>query len=594
MPKDVIYGPQFKRKVRARTHRRRLEGVQHRHQRAPLAPLPGEPLVITATTSGPLPFAEVCCWYWTDDIPPTRLSFERTSVAWDELIWDYVQYWSATLPAFAAGAWLRYQVGGRVAVTYGDPPRWIYADNQAASRETATQFAISIDGSAPPGWARAALVYHIFLDRFHPGDGVPWNETQSIRDFYGGTLRGVIQKLDYIASLGMNAIWLSPIFASPTHHGYDATDLFAVEPRLGTNADLEELVAAAHARGVRILLDFVPNHWSNQHSSFLHAREHADSPYRDWYLWQDWPDDYVSYFGVPTMPKLNLAPGGPVRQHLIDAAAYWLGLGVDGFRLDHANGPPHDFWAEFRRACLRANPDCWLFGEVVEPPPVQLGYQGSLHGNLDFALARALRATFALGSWDLAQFDAFLGSHERFFPAGFSRPAFFDNHDMNRLLFLADGDEARLKLAALALFSLEGQPVIYYGTEAGVSQENSTRDGVGLDEARQPMLWGEAQNSELVEYFRKLASLRGAHPIPEGAARRTVHLDPRKGTYAFHWGSDSPLFLSAFNLGRDPQTLRVPAIFPVFPQDHLGGQPVTQTGDTLEITLAPQTGAFIS
>ena len=187
----------------------------------------------------------------------------------------------------------------------------------------------------------------------------------------------MIQKLDYIQSFGFNTLWLSPLFASPSHHGYDATDLYQVEPRLGTNADLKELIAAAHARGMRLLLDFVANHWSHQHPSFQAALADEHSPYHDWYTWKHWPDDYATYFDVRGLPQLNLRPG-PARTYLLDCAAYWLHEGVDGFRLDYANGPAHDFWTDFRRACRTARPDCWLFGEVVHTAPVQASFGGRL------------------------------------------------------------------------------------------------------------------------------------------------------------------------------------------------------------------------
>ena len=175
--------------------------------------------------------------------------------------------WKVTLPPLPAGALLRYHLAARPTGTR----QWVFADNQSRSHHDATEFTLWLDPNGLPDWARQAIVYHVFLDRFYPGEGRPWLKPQNLSGFYGGTLRGVIQKLDYIQSFGFNTLWLSPLFASPSHHGYDATDLYQVEPRLGTNADLKELIAAAHARGMRLLLDFVANHWSHQHPSFQAA-----------------------------------------------------------------------------------------------------------------------------------------------------------------------------------------------------------------------------------------------------------------------------------------------------------------------------------
>ena len=291
------------------------------------------------------------------------------------------------------------------------------------------------------------------------------------------------------------------------------------------------------------------------------------------------------------MPKLNLRHGSSARTYLLDTARFWLEQGVDGYRLDHADGPAHDFWADFRRTCQQTNPDCWLFGEVVKPPPVQRAFYGNLHGQLDFALALALRETFALGNWNLAQLDAFLAAHDSYFPPGFSRPSFLDNHDMNRFLFLAGNDTNRLKLAALLLFTLPGPPILYYGTETGLSQHTSIRDGLGFDEARLPMKWDTEQDSNLIEYFRTLIRLRETHPTLAEGVRRTLILDPDEGLYAYT--PDPDRILIAFNTSPEPRTLTVPITLPETAQDRLNGNLVEHHSDHLKIHLPPETGALI-
>ncbi len=570
-------------------HIRDFAGIRHARMRIPARPQPGTSLKLYATTSGPLPFERLVCRYRIGSLPAIELPFERTAVEYDDLIWDYVSCWETELPPMSEETLLWYQVAGRLS-----SGSWIYADNQATDEKQGTLFAVSFEDFRPPLWSRKAMIYHVFVDRFYPGDGASWNPSTSTSGFFGGTLAGVRQKLDYIQSLGFNTVWLSPVFESPSHHGYDSTDLFTVSGRFGGGPALEGMIADAHNRGMRVLLDFVPNHWSDRHATFLHARSHRDSPFKDWYLWRDWPEDYECYFDVRSMPKLNLNPGSPARRHLIEAAQFWLQAGVDGFRLDHVEGPVANFWVEFRRACLHVRPDCWLFGEVVRPPSRQQAYAYDLHGSLDFALARALRQTFGLGRWDLGRFEAFLQAHERFFDADLSRPAFLDNHDMNRFLYLSGGDRQRLKLGALALYSLSGQPVLYYGTETGLSQDLDIADGTGLDEARLPMPWGGAQDSELVDYFSRLASLRSSHPIPEAAKRRLLRVDSPSGLYAYCWEAGRTLFLVAFNTGPQTQTLSLENPFDRSIGDRLNGCRVESSGDFLEIELAPQSGAWVA
>lgn len=243
------------------------------------------------------------------------------------------------------------------------------------------------------------MVYQVFVDRFNPGKGKKWLQTTDLTKPFGGTLRGVIEKLDYIKDLGFNTIWLSPIFASPSHHGYDISDYLRVEPRFGTEADLRELLDLAHAKGLRVLLDFVANHCSNQHERFQAALA-GDKDAISWFKWKNFPE-YESFYDVPEMPCFNLEPGSPARAHLLEVARYWLQFGADGYRLDFANGPAREFWVEFQQACQEVNPDCWTFGEIVAPADEQITFAGSMHGTLDFLTCQALRETFATRHWSL-------------------------------------------------------------------------------------------------------------------------------------------------------------------------------------------------
>jgi cyclomaltodextrinase len=183
----------------------------------------------------------------------------------------------------------------------------------------------------------------------------------------------------------------------------------------------------------------------------------------------------------------------------------------------------------------------------------------------------------------------------------FSRPAFLDNHDMNRFLFLCGGDTARLKLGALALFTLSAPPVVYYGTEAGVTQTRPLhQEGSAMFEAaRLPMKWGAEQDADLVSYFRRLASLRRQHPVLPYGGRAVVHLDAEAGTYAYLRASNPAHpargdVLAAFNLSGEPRTITLR--LPTFGSgtDLLNNQPVRSIPGGLEITLAAGTGAFVA
>jgi glycosidase len=238
---------------------------------------------------------------------------------------------------------------------------------------------------------------------------------------------------------------------------------------------------------------------------------------------------------------------------------------------------------------------------VVHTPERQATYAARLDGALDFMLAKALRNTFGRARWDLAEFESFLGAHEAYFPASFSRPAFLDNHDMNRFLHLAGDDTSALMLAALALFTLSGPPIVYYGTEVGVTQERPVHDGsVGrFEEARLPMKWGSEQNEQLREHFRRLLGLRLNYPVLATGLRRVLHLDPHAGTYAYLRAANPARYtpgdaLIAINAGAEPANLEVLYAGPESASDHLAGHTTTVESGQLRLRLPPRSGAFIA
>ena len=585
-----MFGTQRDFDKRIAEYRNNLAGIKHLHRlKKPLAaasrPQPNQPITLHVTTSGGIAYDSVRCWMNVNG-EETTFEFVSGESEWSTLEWRYVRHWHGQIPPQANGTIVRYKIGGRVVGS----DRWIFADNQARVLSEATEFAISVDDYDVPNWTRDAVIYHILLDRFYPGDSVPWKKPTTLSGFFGGTLRGAIQKLDYIQSLGCNAIWLSPLFASPSHHGYDATDYYTVESRLGTNADLIELIEKAHQREIRVILDFVANHWSNQHPTFQAAQRDENSEYRAWYTWQRWPDEYTSFFGVKGMPQLNLKHK-PASDHLLACAQYWLENGVDGYRLDYAPGPPHTFWADFRQTCKTVNPDVFLFGEVVRHSEGITAYILHFDGCLDFLLADALRRTFVLETSTLPEFEAFLTAHEAYFPKDFSLPAFLDNHDMTRILYLAGEDKAKVRLAALVLFTLTAPPIIYNGTEAGVSQRNPLGR---FEEARLPMLWGNEQDKDLLTYFRRLGALRKQFPALTSGRREVVHLNVQKGTYAYLRTSETNSVLIALNTSRRSQTIDVPiSSFQTPAEDQLNGNQVTVSADSVRVSLPAQSGAFI-
>lgn len=547
---DFIFGSFSTDEARIAHARARRGGVTHAHRRAPRDPLPGEAVTVELTL-GPAHTQNHAWAYWTNDGSDPEgvngqarhghaIPLETVDTEWDVLLWGYVRRFRGVIPGQPAGTVVRYRLAA------GD----VLADD-------GTYYGFYVDADPPPDWAKDAIVYQIFADRFYdPSPDFP-RVARKPNLKCNGTLRGIIEKLDHIVELGANCLWLTPIFSSPSYHGYDATSFFEINPRLGTKDDYKELLNVAHARGLRVLMDFAPNHWSNQHPTFVEATKDRSSQFVNWYTFEEWPDKYETFFGVKELPKINLRHR-PARDHVLEAAKYWLDFGVDGFRVDYCIGPTPDFYADFRRITRAAKPDCWTFGEAIDLPDSLLSFEGGLDGALDFILLEALRQTFAYGRWDARRFADFLDRHEAFFPASFTRPSFLDNHDMNRFLWVAQGDARKLKLAALCQFTLGGAPIIYYGTEVGLSQGHDVRaKGWGNDkEARLPMLWGETQDASLLAFYRGLCRVRAQHSALRRGSRQTILAEG--GLLAYRCADSEGSLVCALNLSEQAAEVTLP------------------------------------
>ena len=520
---DFIFGTLATDQSRIEHLKNTRGGVTHAHNRVPRDPSPGQPIQVDLTL-GPSHSQNRAWVYWTNDGSDpegnngsaTRgyvTALKPVDSEWDTILWGYIRRFRGEIPAQPAGSLVRYRLSA------GGTNEEVFADD-------GTYYAFYVDNDPPPDWSQGAVIYQIFVDRFYdPSNDFPKVEAKpSLK--CNGTLRGITQKLDFISGLGVNCLWLTPIFPSPSYHGYDATSFFEINPRLGTKDDFKELLNQAHTRGLRVLMDFVPNHWSHRHPSFIEATTDQNSQYVPWYTFEQWPKKYKTFFGVKQLPQINLRYG-PARQHVLDSAKYWLDFGVDGFRVDYCIGPSPDFYADFRRVTRTSRPDSWTFGEAVDPPDSQLTFEGGMDGALDFMMLEALRQTFAFGRWDTTRFAEFLDRHESYFPTSFSRPSFLDNHDMNRFLWVARGDIRKLKLAALCQFTLIGAPVIYYGTEVGLSQHDDVmQNGRAIhEEARLPMVWGQQQDDDLFNFYRALCKIRSVESALQRGSRQTIFAD---------------------------------------------------------------------
>ena len=361
--------------------------------------------------------------------------------------------------------------------------------------------------STPQQWWDRAVFYEIFVRSFNDsnGDGI-------------GDFNGITQKLDYLDELGIGAIWLMPIFPSPSYHGYDVTDYYAVNPQYGTMDDFKTLVAEADKRDIRIIIDLVINHTSDKHPWFKEAKKDPNSPYRDWYIWSKTDPNYEGpwgervwhsstsgfYYGIfeAFMPDLNYA-NPEVTAEMKKVASFWLtDIGVDGFRLDAAkhliedgakqeNTEATHLWYqnEFYPAYKTAKPEAMTVGELfgdglstiakyIKNDQFDLAFNFQL-ANSFIESANSGKAGY-LGT-TLVTSDKSIADHQY--------ATFLTNHDQERIMSQLGGDVNKAKLAAFLLLTSPGVPFIYYGEEIGMQGKKPDEN------IRLPMQWTSGENA---------------------------------------------------------------------------------------------------
>jgi len=526
-------------------------GLRHDHT-YPLDPLPEQPITIKVKGGNKLAVKSLTLFYTTDGTTPSiesiSIPMERTELKWDTLQWSYLETWSAVIPGQPQGTHIQYLIQG-ITIT-GELIYCPYVDLEAVKASAESDnfdiasleqlwrrpypqiYGFYVDREIIPQWLREGIIYQVFVDRFAPSPGKEFAQTSTRSDFYGGTLAGVIAKLDYLQSLGITCIWLTPIFPSPSHHGYDPIAHDTIEPRLGTEEDWQNLINGAHQRGIKIIFDYVVNHISNEHPAFQEAQKDINSSSYSWFRFRKWPNDYECFFDVPGQPEIN-SDNPETRSYFISNACQWLKKGADGFRLDYAQGVTHAFWSAFRANTRAINPQSITIAEITSTPEVIGSYEGRMDGCLDFKLLELLRGFFAFDSFSVSEFAQGLEQHYSYFQSRLVLPSFLDNHDMNRFLWIVKGDTRRLKLAALCQFTLPSPPIIYYGTEVGLSQIHKVGP---LEESRLPMIWGEEQDQELWQFYQDLIRWRKQN-LEILTQRQTLLIDDQLCLYGYQIGS---------------------------------------------------------
>jgi cyclomaltodextrinase len=384
----------------------------------------------------------------------------------------------------------------------------------------------------PPVWASQAIFYQIFPERFcngdpanDPSDKAEWNAQPTNFNFFGGDLQGIMDRIAYLKQLGVTALYLNPIFESPSNHKYNTSDYLKIDPSFGNLATFQKLLHSLHAAGMKIIIDGVFNHTGDTFWAFQDILKRGkDSCFKDWYYLRGFPvcqgqnPNYECWWNFGSLPKLNYQNPEVVR-YILKVVAFWTSLGIDGWRLDVPNEVTFDFWKIFRRLVKSINPEAFIVGEIWDDPT------GWLQGDtcdavMNYRWREAVLRYFAYDESSPGQLRQELAALRANLPWERVLCAYnlLSSHDTPRLLTICGGDRRKV-LAALAFqFMYPGIPALYYGDEIGL-------DGAKDPDCRKAMRWSPGEQDLVIwKATKTLAGLRQKYAALQQGAYQELNL----------------------------------------------------------------------
>lgn len=416
-----------------------------------------------------------------------------------------------------------------------------------------------------PAWAKEMVMYHIFPDSFATGKNTIDRKGKCIekggkvyKSSQGGTLKGIMESVDYIAGLGVNCVYLNPIFAAESYHKYDTIDYFQIDPCFGTLEEFKELVKEFHERGLRVILDGVFNHCGAGFFAFQDVLEFGeDSAYRDWFYKMEFPVhygnplNYETFAYVKEMPKLNT--GNPeVAAYFQKVGTWWIQeTDIDGWRLDVANEINHDFWRGFRKAVRAVKKDALLIGEIWEDSQVWL-LGDQFDSTMNYTFSYICKEFFAEHAISIKEFDEKINRMILRYPHGVSAAQmnFLDTHDVPRFLSYCKNGAADFRQAVFFMMMCVGVPSVFYGDEQQI-------EGKTEPEYRKAMPWND-RNLELEVFFTKWIGIRRSLAALQEGRYKTAMVDEEKGIYGFWRYTREQHVLVLMNLSEREQRAEMP------------------------------------
>jgi cyclomaltodextrinase / maltogenic alpha-amylase / neopullulanase len=389
-----------------------------------------------------------------------------------------------------------------------------------------------------PSWINDTVFYQIFPERFYNGDpsndppnAADWAKDAPTREnFFGGDLEGIRLKIPHLQTLGVNALYLTPIFEAGSSHKYDTHDYLKIDPAFGTLDTFHALLSGLHEHGIRLVLDAVFNHCGDGFWAFRDVMQRgAQSKYANWFLIDSYPirvdpPSYMTCGGAPFLPKLN-TENPEVQQYLQEVTDYWLDQGIDGWRLDVPWKASPALWRGLRERVQQRWPEAYLVAETWRGTSEWLRGD-TVHGVMNYRLRNLMLDYAALDHMDAEDFDYELhlleSEHRPTLPYHLT---LLGSHDTPRIRTLCRGNIGRTIIAITLQMTYFGTPMVYYGDEIGMEGENDP-------DCRRPMIWNEADwNEPIYEATKRLITLRKSHAALRGGIFRTLRTF--NGAYAY-------------------------------------------------------------
>ncbi|KRL86217.1 glycoside hydrolase family 13 protein [Ligilactobacillus apodemi] len=459
--------------------------------------------------------------------------------------------------------------------------RWLYDDRKIVladpnSLATLTGFRMpylhEIDRIDPPEWVKETVWYQIFPERFangdpknDPEDVLPWDSQAPTRqNFFGGDLQGIIDKLDYLVDLGINGLYLCPIFTAHSNHKYDTIDYFEIDPHFGDKKTFKRLVDEAHKRGMRIMLDAVFNHLGDFSMQWQDVMTYGrESRFASWFHINEFPVSYTKtdndevandltyevFANTPHMPKLNTA-SREVQNYLYEIATYWIKqFDIDAWRLDVANEIDHHFWRQFYSLTHHLKQDFYVLGEVWHNAQSWVN-EHEFDGAMNYPFTETLSDGLIFKNISLSDMVSRLNEQLMLYrtPTNQVMLNSMDTHDTARLLTLCEGNKELARLVLTMMFLQIGAPCIYYGTEIGMTG--------GLDPAcRACMIWEtDRQDQNMLSFMKSLIELRKTEQHILSYGTYTWEVDDEKRWCKLVRKEGNATVSAYFNLGKTAHT----------------------------------------